>query len=204
MPALITTILPPRSYELIRNRLGEIITVELANQVTLAPVANADINAKVWSERFVKFDKVATPAVNIMLAQGDYDGQTVKQYDGTYTFYLDCYASAKTTATAAGDTTAMLAMQKLAGVVGAIIQVSQYITLGFTAPFIWARQVKALAIALPQTEDATSVCQGRLTVTVKAPETVPVKVLEELAGNTTKVTLNSGPQGFYYDLTTSY
>lgn len=199
MAAIIPALIPTQSAEVIRDRIGLILAEELPNQKTLAAGALDAIVGTVWKERYVTFDKTACPAVNVSLSQVDFGDQTTVQQDGLFTFFIDTYGIAKTTSTVAGDTQSMLNMQRLAGLVRGILMDTRYLKLGFTTPFIGNRTVKSFAIAMPNTEDATSVTMGRITFTVRAPQTVPPKVADEIAGYQTTVKLLGNNIGYFWD-----
>lgn len=172
--SIITVPIGPQSFEIVRDRIGRILAQELMTQFQL----NYDINlrAKVWIERFVPFDlPTEYPSVNIQLAEGNYGGQTQIQSDGTYRYYVDCYVGAKSSnSNGPGDQFAMAKLQRLMGIVRAIIEFAGYKTLGFNTPpgFIMNRHWEGLQIANPDQKrvDAESSVMGRLVLSVKVPE----------------------------------
>lgn len=191
-----------QSYELVGDRIAEILADELPEQFALstaAPELKSVLAAQVFTERVVPFDKTEVPCVNVQLASGDYSGQTVKQSDGTYTFFIDCYASAKNTEDAKGDQYALIKLKKLMGVIRAILQDTRYKTLGFTAPFVMSRQVTGIAISNNAQQDATHTVMGRITLVVKVPETVELIEPELIAGYQTTVKLFETELGYLWD-----
>lgn len=172
--SIINVPIGPQSFEIIRDRIGRILAQELQTQFQL----NYDLNlrANVWIERFLPFDQAKElPSVNVQLAEGNYGGQTQIQSDGTYRYFVDCYVSAKSSnANGAGDQFAMSKLQRLMGVVRAIMEYSNYKTLGFNTPpgFVMNRHWEGLQIANPDQKrvDAESSVMGRLVLSVKVPE----------------------------------
>lgn len=198
--ALITTIIPLQSFELVRNQLGAILIDEIHNQSVLNG-NNADIDAKVWLERIVPFDKTEMPAVNIMLSNGTYDEFNIKQDDGTYIINIDVYTSGKSTAANDGDKLAMLKLQRLIGIIRAIIQDPKYYTLGFNLPFVMKRKIESIQISEPTLQDdALHSVMGRLSLSVKVPETTFIPGAPLIAGNETKVKLYLTDKGYQYQL----
>jgi hypothetical protein len=92
--ALIDNLIGQSSFELIRNKIGEILATELAHQFYLDD--DEVLSADVWVERFVKFDASACPAINVRLATGDYSNQNQGHTDGEYIFNIDFYTFAVT------------------------------------------------------------------------------------------------------------
>ncbi len=200
--AKILTPIPPRAFTLIRNRICEILADELKSQSALE--YDADLDADVFLERFVPFDKTDMPAVNILLAKGDFDNKAVVKKDGTYTFNIDCYVTCKTQTGKEGDTQASIKLQKLMGVCDAILESPLYKTLGFTPPFISHTEVRSLNIANPvNNQDASSVMMGRLQFIVRCPENVDVLLPKILAGYDTSVKMALTNKGYFYSVNSS-
>jgi hypothetical protein len=191
-----------QAYELVGDRIAEILADELPNQFSLS-TASADIKsvlqAEVYTERVVPFDKEEVPCVNVQLASGDYAGQTVKQADGTYIFFIDCYASAKNKDNSEGDVFALVKLKKLIGVIRAIIQDTRYLTLGYARGFVMNRQITGIAIANNSQQDAMHIVMGRLTLTVKVPETVELLEPTLAEGYQTTVKLYETEKGYLWD-----
>lgn len=195
--AKITTAIPAQSFEVVRDRIAEILIDELDNQV--AKFYKEELNAKVHIERFIPFDDSELPVVNVGLARGDFDNQTTIDSDGTYRYNIDCYHSAKSTKDVRGDTLANKRLQTLVGACRAILESSQYIRLNFPPPFIMNRQFENIAIAEPaEKKDTISVVMARLTFTVRVPENVDVTSANLIAGFDTQVKLALTEKGYIY------
>lgn len=170
--SVITEVIPPQSFEVVRDRIGRILADEILNQYTTS--GNHDLNALNWIERFIPFDNTELPSVNVMLAEGTYSGQTVVQVDGTYRYYIDCYVNAKTDALTPGDSKAMSKLHRLMGVCRAIIEDARYKTLGFATPdgFIMNRHIESIQFREPNQKehDMMSSAMGRIILSVKMPE----------------------------------
>jgi hypothetical protein len=193
----ITGPIPPQSFELVRDRIGEILADEINNQFAIV-TNNPDLKATVWVERFFPFDETELPAVVVMLAKGSYDGQTQIQADGTYTFNIDGHFRSKSKADGKGDKKAMLNLQRLLGVMRGILDHPEYTTLGFQNPFVMKRHIKDISIADPNGNDVSAVVMGRLTFEVKVPEKYNLKVPGLISGYDTTVKLEETEKGYYY------
>lgn len=179
MNARITGIIQQQSFEIVRDQIGFILALELANQFVLNPDPALDVS-EVWVERVLQWDKTELPAVNVMLADGTYGGQTVLQQDGTYRYYIEGYVNAKTQRATytegeqPGDQKAMIDLHRLLGVCRSIIEDAKYKTLGFDTPpgFVMNRHIESIQIGQPNQKehDALSSAMGRLILSVKVPE----------------------------------
>jgi hypothetical protein len=193
----IVGIIPPQAFEIVRDRIGEILADEINNQYTVA-TDQPKLNATVWVERFFQFDQTELPAINIMLNDGSYDGQTNIQADGTYTYNIDVHIKAKSRAGEKGDKRSMLNLHKLLGAIRAILDDPQYVTLGFANPFVMKRHVKKIAIADPNGNDTEAVVMGRLTFEVKVPEKYNLKVPQVIPTYNTTVKIAETDKGYFY------
>ena len=188
--------IPTQAFELIRNRIAEILVDELPSQATLA--GDSQLNARVFVERFVQFDLTELPAVNVSINRTAYSEQTQRNTDGEHTFSVDVHTSAKSTSTVRGDSLAIFRLQKLLGVVRGILEDSRYKTLGFAPPFIESRKVTAIEYAQPTEGDGTSTVVGRITFVVRAPDRSGVVTPELIAGYDTQVKLALTNKGYIF------
>jgi hypothetical protein len=198
MAAIINTIIPPQSFEIVRDRIGRILADELLNQLVIT--GDTDLNVGNYIERTLQFDKVKLPAVNVMLAEGTYGGQTVIQSDGTYRYYIDVYVKSKSSDTDPGDQHAMRKLHRLLGVCRAILEDARYKTLAFTTPpgFIMNRHIESLQIQNPNQKehDATNSVMGRLIMSVKVPEVTSYIIPKTILEYVTNVRLDSTDEGY--------
>jgi len=194
----ITDAIGEAGFELVRNRIGEILITELAEQHDLNPITGVT-NATVYIERFRSFDNVEVPAVNVTIATDEFGQRTAVSGDGTVTYNIDCYTSAPTTASVAGDTSAMVRLQRLLGICRAILMDSRYLRLDFNAPFIMSRAVTSMQLSKPvDAQDGLSMVMGRLVMAVRIPEEVSQAVLLEIAGYDTQVKLGLTNKGYVF------
>lgn len=193
----ITTIIGQQAFEIIRDRICEILTDEISNQFALTQDSN--LNLKVWKERSVPFDHSELPAVNVQLVRGEAVTQDAKSTDDTYTFFIECHSKAKSTDDENGDVKATLRNHRITGVVRAILHDARYITLGIEAPFIINRRVQSIEFAMVETAtDTLSIAPSRISFAVKVPEKVDLKSVRIIEGFQTQLKLNETENGFFY------
>jgi len=199
MAAKINTIIPAQSFEIIRDKIALILKEELLNQATLA--ANPKLNAIVYVERYSppnSSEVTDVPIVNVLLGQGDYSNQDVTQSTGTYLYFIDVYTKAKANDDKGGDERAIISLQKILGICRGILEATQYLTLGFTAPFVMGRKINSIQIAGPSDPGADSLVRGRLILQVMAPEYQELSTANILDGTDTTVRIEESPQGYLW------
>jgi hypothetical protein len=189
-------IIPAQQFEVVRDRIGEIIADELANQVDLTN--NSEIDAEVFIERVIPFDKTDFPAINVALAKGDNAGKTYISSDWGHIYYIDVYCSGKANNSDQGDKRAILKLQKLIGIIRFIFESPYYKTLGFTAPSIQRVGVKSFFLAQPDKDDAGNTVMGRVELNVEVPEGSETISGVVAAGYETKVKLAETDKGYKY------
>jgi len=180
---------PTQNFELIRDRIGEILTDELTNQ---------SIDSVVYRERVTPFDKTDLECLNVSLAQGDYTSKTQIDTDGEYQYNIDIYVSKKTTETDAADKLANHRLQKLIGIVCYILRASQYRTLLFANPLISHTMVTNFRIADTVNQDATTTVMARVQFNVNCTEGSGLSDTIELDKNTTTVKLHETDKGYIW------
>lgn len=197
MASIIDDIISAGSFELIRDRIGQILADELPNQASLS--GNPNLNATVWIERFIQFNTNDCPCVNISLNRGNYDGFTTLRQDGSYEFYIDVYENSKAIGNENGDKDATFKLHKLANVVRAILSHHKYDTLAFASPFIEGVRVKQISIGESRKQhDADNLIIARMVFEVKAPESTLAITPVDIAGYTTKAVLGETDKGYLF------
>lgn len=200
MSSVIEGAILPQAYEVIRDRIGRIITEEMASQFAIT--SDPELHISSWIERYLQFDNKELPAVNVMLSEGQFGGQTVIQTDGTYRFNIDVYVKAKSSVDDPGDQKAMIKLHRLLGKCRAIIEDARYKTLAFATPpgFIMNRHFESIQIQNPNQKehDATSSVMGRLVLSVKAPEITAYTQPKTLRSFKTTVKLASTEKGYQW------
>ena len=179
--AKLTTAIPEQNFELIRDRIGEILAEELPNQATLTGDSKL-ANITVYKERFIPVQALVaiageTPLIDVFYNGGRYEQNTLTAQDGHNTFFIDVYTCAKSQLDAQkklsvlGDTLAAIQLQRILGVCRAILMAAPYMTLGFEPGFILHRSVRAVTISEPvANRETVAVMHGRLEFSVRAPE----------------------------------
>jgi len=192
----IIEVIQEQNYELVRDRIGEILIDELDHQALIS--YNPEIDATVYVEYKPAFDASQMPAVNVSLANGNYDNKDMAQVDGEYLYHIDAYARANSTQDNDGSSLATYRLHRLLGICRAILENPQYKTLGFEAPSISRVAVQSIDIQEPAKQDAYSTAMGRLIFMVKVVETVELITPRLIDGYDTQVKLGETDLGYIF------
>jgi hypothetical protein len=194
-------VIAPQNYEVIRNKIVEIIAIELEEQFAMS--YDPDLDCNVWLERTTPFDLTEmTPAViNVSFIDGNYQNEDPKDADGVYSYAVDVYARSYTNAENIGDTRAALIVQKVIGKIRAILMATVYKTVDTGLGIVKNRKVVSVQVYDPKRppngDDSTTFDQaGRLTFQVTAIETVEVIIPNVEQGSDTMVNFELTPRGF--------
>lgn len=191
----IINVISSRAFELIRDRIANILIDELGNQFTLT--SDENINASVALESWVANDKTEFPLVVVLVAKGDYGNKFQGNTHVAYSFNIDVYTSAKTTSVVRGDLAAAKNCHKLLGICSYILESQFYKTLGFTPPFISRTYFQEMNIAEPGKQDADSTMMGRLVFVVEVPETTQLATPTIMTGYETTIKIEDTDLGYF-------
>lgn len=194
--AIINTIIPPASFEIVRDRVHAILAEELANQAVLSP--GAGFSMRVYKERSVPPNQDEAPMINVRWIGTPYSAKTMVQSNGTNTYQIDIYTSAKTTATDSGDSLALVKLHRLMGITRSIFANPKYKTLGYQPPFVMRSSISALNLGFIGEQDAMSYVIGTVMLDVDLPESTELIIPNLIAGSDTTLKLENSNQGYYY------
>ena len=87
--AVITEAIPQQGFDIVQNRIAEILVEEITNQIAVQELTD-EVN--VFVERIEPFDKSEDVVIMVYLKEGDYDGYTQRDTQGTNMYFIDVYA----------------------------------------------------------------------------------------------------------------
>lgn len=200
--ALINGIIPPQAFEIVHDRIGRILRIELENQFLISGNYNLE-KITVWKERDIPWDKVELkhPQLNIMIERGDFQSQHLGQSEGWFRYIIEGATISKSTDDSDGDvvygdTRAMNKLQNVLGKCRAILEDPKYNNLGFTGPFIMNRHIENVYFGKPIKQDTTHYVMGRLTFMVRFPEVSALIIPRLILGADTRVRLGLTNKGY--------
>lgn len=192
---MLETLIPVQNFELVRDRLALVLQAELENQQYLG----ADIIVPtIYIERGVPFNDTELPAINVQYSGGAYGNKDVTQVQGTYTYYIDIMAQNSTAGTERGDMLAMIAVQRLAGLVRAILDNPLYITLGFSRPSLGHVEASSMQIAERGDTDAKNNAMARVIYIAQVAEGNVLITAPEFAAANSAIKIDISEAGFLY------
>lgn len=194
MAAKITNQIPVQNFELIRDKIAEILALELPIQTAASSIK------KVWIERFIPFNLEELPAINVTYDNTPYDRHDPKSRHGENQYYIDITTNAKHTATEKGDVLASKNAQRIAGIVSYILSSGEYRTLDFAPGIIQSRWVSDLRMGRLSEGDSLHTIIARITFKVRSSETVGD--LTGIAGEvfTSKIQLDETDKGYFIEI----
>ena len=89
--AVINVQIPEQNFEIIRDRIAEIIVDEMANQAAMYYDDDLDIIGGVYVERTWPMDATEQVIINVLTKGGRYDNIDLEMADGTYVYVNDNY-----------------------------------------------------------------------------------------------------------------
>ena len=200
-PALITTLIDwADGFELVRDKVVEILSVELINQQNLAEDAGEDPDdwtIDVYTERSENIDecfesngKLKLPLVNVWFESSDHNPSTsaVRGEQATSIINIDCYGFGISRSSIGGhiaaDYSAAIAAQRCARLVRNILMSEHYFVLGSprkSDQWIFGRKVRSITAFQVENKNASHAASGiRLALEVRHKIQVPIIEGEQL------------------------
>lgn len=203
---MIEGLIQRRGFELIRDRIAEILVSEFVNQINISSqLSDSDPNKLpfvspiTYVERFKRIDsnEIATkPMVIVMNSTGNYDSKSMADSDAEHTYYIDCYLTKK----GVNGSKALFNLQRLLGLVRSILANPQYRNLNFDTGLIQSVRCNNIAIRQPEQETTENGVMGRVNCVVKFTEKENLITPEQYVNSAvTNVTLGETNEGYIYE-----
>lgn len=198
---LIKTIIPPSAFELIRDRIGEILIDEISNQAALT--LDSDLTVNIFIERSNQLDITDLPAINISISDGQFSNKNYSgSVTGAYAYDIDIYTAKKTNDQISGDVRASFQLQKIIRICRSILDNPIYKTLGFVSPKINRVYCSDFNIAIPGSGsgklDTQNSMMSRLKFFVESNEQTALIIPTLITGYETQVKINNTEKGYYF------
>lgn len=176
MAAIINVLIPEQNYQKVRDRLGVILSEELAQQKIL----NADVpECHVFVERYHSLQQKEFPAILISTDGGSYDNATIQKADGSYTYFIDIYTNSASSDSVNGYTLASQQLHQLIGLVRAILMFGEYKTLDMERGIVQRVEIKEWFVVEKEVtamnkgillNDAKNNCIARMVLQIRVKE----------------------------------
>lgn len=190
--------IPSRNFELVRDRIAEILAVELPSQAGLH--SNADINADVYTSRIAPFDHTDCPCVNVYFKTGTFPSAHENKTDGSYIYHIDVFTKAKSTDAKEGGTKSSEIGTKIAGIIQGVLSDPMYRTLLFAMPSL--KRTEVFKIDNPEylEMEAVNWRLSRVFFRVDTIETVQFVTPTAFGANETTVCINGTTRVLKYEI----
>ncbi len=128
MMGLIEETIPSQGFEIVRDRISEILNSELQDQI---PRKNITYSISVDTERNNAVDTVEDVLVNILFNNSDFSQFTEIDRQGNTEYYIDVYATGVSTNLEQGSLVSAKKVQEVIGMISYILSHEVYKILGF-------------------------------------------------------------------------
>lgn len=199
MASRISTIIEPRSFELIRDRIAQILVDEIQNQGAINYDDDLSAINSVYVSRNTAYQQSEGTVVNVAFVECDYENHSINKTVGVYQFHIEVTTSNATSGGVDGYTNAEVKLHKILGVSHAILSNAAYVKLAFTSAFIEHRSVSKMQIGQSRdNQDMTSTVFGRFILTVRAVETTDLPTATLIAGYDTTARVGQTDKGWVW------
>lgn len=191
----IETAISPQNYELIRDRIADILIDEIEGQKAIGN--DIKLN-KMFIENHLPIDHTNLPAIVVSFGKAGYQNRSQISVEGNYDFYIDVISKGVANDDVNGDTRAAKNVQKIMGIIRTVLQSPMYNTLGFDKPFICTTSITEITFGTVQEKDEKNIQMGRMTFNVIVPEGLkfitPVLIYEFI----TQVKIGESQSGYMF------
>lgn len=195
---MITEIIPAQGFELVRDRIIEILLTELTNQRVLQPTLSV---FSLFLERKTAIDKSESVLINVTLDNVNYENYGERGAQGVTVYNIDVYANGAGSSIVHGDLDAAKKMHRFLGLIRYIFSSTKYKTLGFEQGAIGNKSIRNMQIYdATGNQDAKYIKMGRLALGVKIEENQALWNGVALEGTSTSLKLELTEKGYKYEL----
>lgn len=196
---IITETIGPQGFEIVANRIAEILAEEIQNQIT---IQNLDDNAEIFLERIEPFDKSEDVMISVALREDDFDGYTSRDVQGGTMYFIDLFCSGYGDGYIAPSIVSANKMYRFAGFIRHILSSGKIPTLGFPPGLIGGKYIKKFMVDTDYSNfgnhsnyDGAYIRFCRFIYIVRIQENQPLWEGIPLQGNTTNITYENTQKG---------
>lgn len=206
MSAAITEIITAAGFELVRDALGAMLALEIANQQELQELTDP---LNFYQERMIPFDAASEQLMfNLSMEGADNSNFTQLSREGKTNYYIEIFAAGKQTPASAGQAEiqgsfdAAKRLHKYLGLCCYILSSPKTKALGFAPGLIAGSYVESIKTAPAEhnKEDTNYTRMGQITFSVRIQETQQGFTPSSLLGIDSNVSLDLTDLGYKYVL----
>jgi hypothetical protein len=197
--AIITEPIGEQGFEKVANRIAEILTIEIANQVTIQSFPET---VEGYLERIEPFDKSEDVMFSVALREDNFDGYTQKDSQGGAMFFIDLFCSGYGEGSDVPSIVSAKKMYRYAGLIRYILSSGKMPTLGFPPGLIGGKYIKKFMVDTDYSNfgnhsnyDGAYIRFCRFIFIVRVQENQQLWEGIPLQGNTTNISYEDTPKG---------
>jgi len=197
--ALLTEEIGAQGFELVGNRIAEILVEEIANQVTLQ---GFEETVECFLERIEPMDKNEDVMISVAFREGDYEGQTQQDVQGQYMYFIDLFVSGYGQAGTAPSIISKNKLFRYLGLIRYILSSGKMPTLQFPPGLIGGKYIKKIILDTDYSNfgnhsnyDGAYIRFARIIYIVRVRESQLLWEGIPLEGNNTKITYENTTKG---------
>ena len=203
---MIAQIVPPQAFEIVRDRIAQVLNDEFQNQATLmnTAVPNSGIylaSTVVDVELKKPVDKTEVPTVIVSVIEDTFSDKDQRSMKGLVSYAVDVYTSGKQTGNIPGDKVSGLRLQKMLGLIRYILSDAIYKTLLFAPGVIGGTMVNGFQIRANDPNDADNTSMARLAFGVIVLEQNTLLAAPMVSGTQTTTTFDNTSIGYVIEQT---
>lgn len=194
--AKINNALTKSGFEIVKKRIGEILTDELQNQKTLQ---GFDFPVNVFVDRINNFDVSEIVIINVRLENLNKSNQNQYSSHDEVTYNIDIIATGVQTNDDLGGTISTSVRDSFASMCINILQSNIYATLGFEKGLVMSSNIESFnTYEAANNQDSNFVSMGRVSLAVKIYEGHEVWAGENFESNFTDIKLGLTDLGYKF------
>lgn len=197
MAAIIDFEIPKQGFEIVSERIGQILFEEISNQIQTYGFTE---NVEIYSERITPIGNDEEVVINILASSASYSSQTRSDIEGATRFYVDIYCNKGQEDGKTGDENTSSLMLKYLGIVRYIMSFPDYVYLGLDEPrLVGGGQVESWEIQEPDYDQNTDFNKfARMVLAYRVNESVEFLKGVPLQENHTTVKLELTEKGYKF------
>jgi hypothetical protein len=202
MAAILTEIIPAQGFEIVANRIGELLTQEIANQQTIQSLTE---DCKVFLERIEPFTKEEDVMITVAWRESTPEGNTQSDYQGYEMYFVDLFVSGGSEDDEAASAIMQKKLYKYIGLIRYILSSGKLPTLGLPPGLIGGKFIRKITLDTDYSNfgnhsnyDWAFIRFARVMFMVRVQERTELWQGIPLLGNDTTVHLEGTDQGLQF------
>jgi len=198
--ALINNTIGKDYFQLCRDKLAEILLLELPNQSTLQE--NEDLNfAKIWQDRKRPFNASELPALNLTIESVAYGTKNIGQREANPIYSIDIYDAKVSTEDEDADKLVSDSTWQIARTIQFILDSPVYATLGSTLKgYVHRTEVQSIESGMAEMTNDNRFSILRVKFTIKTVSLLVAANAIPYSQLNTTVKLEGSDKGFFYQV----